>query len=96
MKVGQKVWMQSGSLRKEATVIGITPHRIEVEPVLFGDETRYSIHFRQKGKPGTIFDNNKQCGVWVCVGGGESGWVEYDRRPLCTEFGPWELVDRLD
>jgi hypothetical protein len=84
MVLGQKVWLRSGELFKEATVTEITDYRVEVEPVLAENEKRYAIRFRINGKPGTIFEsfNNKQCG-W---------WEEEDRDPPCTEYGPWELV----
>ena len=90
--VGQKVELRSGPYTKEATVIGITDYRVQVEPVLVGDEERYAIHFAKPGKPGTIFEKVRQCGVFLYTG---NGWDEYDRRTIGTEFGPWELVDSI-
>jgi hypothetical protein len=49
--VGQKVWMQSGSLFKEATVTEITDKCIEAKPVHFGEKERpWLIRFREDGK----------------------------------------------
>lgn len=86
--VGQQVWLRSGPHTREATVIEITDYRVEVEPVRTGDEERYAIHFSQPGKPGTIFEKVRQCGYFIYLG---THWYEADRRPLCTEFGPWEI-----
>jgi len=82
--VGQEVFMRSGELSKEATVTEITKHYIEVEPTdLWQNETRYSLRFH--------ISNGKQAGIFLYLGD-KLGWAEYDRRPLCTEFGPWELA----
>jgi len=94
LAVGQKVWMRSGDLRKEGTVVGICDDRIEVEYTqttpqddLFGGK-RFALHFRLNGL-GNVSAPGDQCGVFLAFG---NSWVEWDRRPLCTEFGPWELV----
>lgn len=55
--VGQKIWLRSGDLLKEATVIEIGSSHMNVEPV--GDEGKRFLQFRINGKPGTIFGNNK-------------------------------------
>jgi hypothetical protein len=88
---GQKIWMQSGDQFMEATVIGISEARIEVEPQMadhFGGR-RFALHFRRNGL-GNVSAPGDQCGVFFALG---NGWVEWDRRPLCTEFGPWKLLD---
>lgn len=94
LTVGQKVWMRSGDQFKEATVTEITDYRTVVEPALVENEQRYAIHFSRNGKPGTIFENARQVGTFVYLGD-HLGWREEDRRPLCTEFGPWELEESV-
>jgi len=95
--VGQKVRLQSGNLFKEARVIGISDYRVETELApdgnggLVSDGRRLAIHFTRNGKPGTIFEKVRQCGLFLYLGD-TGGWIEEDRRPMCTEFGPWELV----
>lgn len=73
--VGQKIWLHSGTYTKEATVRELGRSHMYVE--LAGEEGR-CIQFRINGKPGTIFEKNRQ---W---------WQE--EGPAGTEFGPWELV----
>ena len=90
LSVGQKIWLQSGDLLKEATVIEIAKHHMDVETVgmdVDGEEEegrRNLLRFRINGKPGTIFEklNNKQCIA------GLDCWPE----GTVTEFGPWELT----
>jgi hypothetical protein len=53
--VGQKVWMQSGDLFKEATVTEITENYVRVEIARTESENGYCIDFRYDGV---------QCGVW--------------------------------
>ena len=76
-KVGQKVWMQSGPLRKEGTVISVVDNRVSVETFI-SEDARYGLHFR----------DGEQCCVLLYTG---SCWDDYDHRLECTEFGPWEL-----
>jgi hypothetical protein len=91
LTVGQKVWMQSGDQFREGTVIGISDTRIEVEPATTGDfGGRFALHFRKNGL-GKVSAPGDQCGVFVPCG---NSWGEWDRRPLCTEFGPWKLVEQ--
>jgi hypothetical protein len=98
LAVGQKVWMRSGPYTKEATVIDVTDYRVAVELAsgeeggLAPDGERCAIHFTRNGKPGTIFEKVRQCGVFYHMG---NSWYERDIRPACTEFGPWELVDSI-
>jgi hypothetical protein len=93
--VGQKVWLQSGDQFKEAAVIEVAEHSImvEVEPSLVGDEgeRRYSLQFHISRLD---WLNGKQAGVFRYTST-YGGWDELDRRPLCTEFGPWELVPSI-
>jgi hypothetical protein len=89
LTVGQKVWMRSGALLKEGIVTGIFDARVEVEltmPEWFGGKP-FALHFRTNSL-GSVALPGDQCGVFY-------GGAEYDRRPLCTEFGPWELVDSI-
>jgi hypothetical protein len=91
LALGQKVILRSGTHTWEGTVIGLSEYRVEVELVP-EDGPRCAIHFTRNGKPGTIFEKIRQCGFFYY--GDNCGWCEYDRRPLCTEFGPWELVEQ--
>lgn len=86
LTVGQKVWMQSGPLRKEVTVTEIAKRHFDVELVGDGGK-RVFLTFRINGKPGTIFEklNNKQSFAGLDCWQEEAG----------TEFGPWELVDSI-
>jgi len=52
-EIGQDVRMQSGDQFKEATVTEITEKYIAVEPVLVGDERKYSIRFHYNGTAST-------------------------------------------
>lgn len=88
MAVGQKVWMQSGDQFKEATVIELTECYIEVEPADLWQNKRYSLRFHISH---LNWLNGKQAGMFLYLGD-KLGWAEDDRRPLCTEFGPWELA----
>lgn len=89
--VGQKVWMQSGDQFKEATVKEIGKCYMNVE--LVGEEGRRYLQFRINGKPGTIFDNNKQWGAFRYLVDLDCWWQE-ESGPVGTEFGPWELEER--
>jgi hypothetical protein len=84
--------MKSGDLLEEVTVLEVAKHSImvEVRPSLVGDtEGRYALQFHVS-RLGWL--NGKQAGVFRYMSSG--GWDELDRRPLCTEFGPWVLAER--
>ena len=78
LTVGQAVWMQSGPLRKEGTVVLVSNDGVGVETFIAPD-ARYGLYFR----------NGKQCCVLLHTG---SCWDDYDHRLDGTKFGPWELV----
>ena len=85
LTVGQKIWMQSGPLRKEALVVEVWDQYVGVEiavaPVEGSKQTpRYALYFDVR--------DGKQCGTLLRIGG---GWEDYDHRLASTEFGPWEL-----
>jgi len=98
--VGQKVRMQSGDQFREATVTEITEKCIEAKPLLFGENERpWLIRFQKDGKQFSPFKMTKDEAIgdlgvyeWFPAFG---GWWREDPRPLCTEFGPWELVEGL-
>ena len=78
--VGQRVWMQSGNLFKEATVTEITEEYIDVEPDPVGNEYRYFRRFDKTGKKDL---------------GGNGGPDAWDPRPMSGDgWEPWELVER--
>jgi hypothetical protein len=104
--VGQKIWMQSGPLLKEATVTEITEEYIEVKPVAFDQNERpWMIHFQKDGKQFSVEDLVKRTGGyvdwkylgnlgvydWTC-----RGWERHDPRPEGGPAGPWELTLRGD
>jgi ProQ C-terminal domain len=81
--VGQKVRLQSGTYCKEATVTEIDKHSVYVEPLIWSEMSQpYTLRFHISS---LNWLNGKQTGIFF-------GDVEYDRRPLCTEFGAWELA----
>jgi len=103
--VGQKILMKSGDQFKEATVTEITEKCIEAKPLLFGENERpWMIRFQTNGKQFTLdprlrhqincteYLGNLGVYEWIPAFG---GWWREDPRPLCTEFGPWELVEGL-
>jgi hypothetical protein len=76
--IGQKIWIQSGDLFKEATVSAIAEDYVEVEPHVV-NERGYAIRFDRSGE--------RQLGTIGYV----DAW---DPRPFCGSSGePWELVD---
>ena len=100
--VGKKVWMQSGSLLKEATVTDITEEYIEVKPVSFEqNEWPWMIRFQKDGKQFNVWDLMHRVGsCWEHPGNlgvyewSNRGWEIHDPRPAAGERGiPWELVD---
>jgi hypothetical protein len=107
--VGQKIWMQSWDVFKEATVIEITEEYIAAKPVCFEQNERpWMIHFQKDGKQFSIEDlaarlNSKwiDCGKYMgnlgvydwCCG----AWGRFDPRPLRGDGGGlWELTLRGD
>jgi hypothetical protein len=98
--IGQKSWMQSGDLFKEATVTEITDKYVAVKPVSFEQNERpWMIQFQ---KDGTQFVKRTkdevigELGVYEWYEAeGFTGWWREDPRPLCGSGGePFELVER--
>jgi hypothetical protein len=103
--VGQRVRVQSGKLFREAVVEEVTEEYVRVFvaptgpfakwlPKLKLGEPPRQVEFppspENKNENGFSLDfryDGVQCGVV------EAGGV-WDSRPLCTEFGPWKLVER--
>ena len=84
LAVGQKVRLKSGEYFKEATVTEIDKHSVYIEPAIWSELGRpYTIRFHISR---LNWLHEKQAGLFF-------DGMEYDRRPLCTHFGPWELVD---
>ena len=99
--VGKKVWMQSGSLLKEATVTDITEEYIEVKPISFEqNENPWMIRFQKDGKQFILkhlgFIDWKDLGNLGVYDWTPRGWEQHDPRPAAGERGiPWELVEGL-
>ena len=106
LAVGQRVWMQSGSLLKEATVIEVTEECIAAKPICFEQNERpWMIHFQKDGKQFTfeglaarIGSKNIDCGKYLGnLGVYEwywGGWARFNPHPLCGDGqNPWELVE---
>lgn len=101
--VGQRVWMRSGSLLREATVIEVTEEYIAAKPVSFEQNERpWMIHFQKDGKQFSVQDLVARTGsgdidwkdLWN-LGAYElfSGeWGRPDPFPLSGDGrNPWEL-----
>src|SRR5579863_4751386 len=106
--VGQKVRIKSGTYFKEAAVEEITEKYVRVFIAPTGPFTKWlpkpewmlkpgesqplppagGIPYSPENQNGYSIDfryDGTQCGVW--------GWIDaWSPLPLCTEFGPWELV----
>ena len=101
LKVGQKVWMQSGNQFWQATISKITEVYMEVEPVVAEGERGFAIRFDRDGKQRIWerFTDLKDYSVahirdWPF---GVYGWVDaWDPyRPMCGKGTiPYELVEQ--
>jgi len=93
LKVGQKVWMQSGDQFRESTVTETTEKYVAVEPVLVGDERRHIIRFHHDGKQSPAWVN-EGLGTWEYfefIAGGRPCWIQEGPWQRGTKFGPWEI-----
>jgi len=95
LMVGQKVWMRSGDLRKEAVVTEITERYIQAEQSLFNQGERpWMIRFDKNGKQ-VLWDGAWPLGIkglnsYIRV---QDSWFQDDPRKLCGDGkNPWELI----
>jgi hypothetical protein len=97
--VSQQVWMKSGDIFEEVTVIEITEKYVAVKPP-FLDQTKrpWMMRFDRNGKQRDGVSPLEGLGLYEWYEGfaGFTGWEQEDPRLICTKFGPWELTDNKE